>query len=268
MIELILLWQFNAGWMVQYLSLWDNMLGVASWGRCGYILYHNLTIYFKFCPFEKLNVVKPWERGFVFVGRNHVYVVDIMKRSVITFNVTSQDAVYFKGKLYYCSDGKLYNGTENTDIPCNWLVYKNNTLYVFTNWSLIMYKEGNAVNVTVPLVLRAERGDVCDDLVAYTNGNKVVLMNLASKKSNIVANVSGVGEIYFSPDCSYLAFTSPYTGQVFLYSVKTMKIVASKTFMFPLSKCPTLTPAVAIDNRTVYVGTGDGWVQAFALTKK
>ena len=266
MIELVLLWQFNAGWMVQYLSLWNGMVGVASWGRCAYVLYHNLTLYFKFCPFEELNVVKAWKKGFVFVGRRHIYIVDVMKKNVKTLNLTAHDAVYSNGKLYYCNGGVLYNDTKRTSIPCNWLVYKNDTLYIFNDQNIIMYKDNG--NVTVPLHTKAKRGDVCDNLIAYTNGVKVVLLNLTNKKSVVIANVSGVGEVSFSPNCSYLAFTSPYTGQLFLYSVKSMKIITTKTFSFPLSRCPTVTPAVAIDGGVVYVGTGDGWVQAFALTRR
>ncbi len=264
MIHLILLWQFNTGWMVKYISLWNGMVGVASWGKCGYVLYKNLTLAFKFCPFEILNVVKPWSKGFVFVGERHIYLVNVLRRQVTTMNATARDAVYDGQHLYLCK-GVLFNGTQRLPMKCNWLVLKRNDLYVFTEDGIALVRD-NKVMKFVQTPSTPKEGDVCEGIAAYNDGQHVFLVNLTRGSEKLIANVTGVGEISFSLDCEYLGFTNPYVGQLFIYSIKENKIVAKKSFIFGLTKCPLYLPSVALGEKIVYVGGGDGWVQAFALS--
>lgn len=265
MIHLVLLWQFNTGWMVKYISLWNDMVGAASWGKCGYVFYKNLTLAFKFCPFEIMNVVKPWDRGFVFVGERHVYLVDAVQRRVIAINVTAKDAVYDGRHLYLCK-GVLFNDTQRLPIKCNWLVLRGDKLYVFTEDGIALVK-GNKVIKFERTPSSPREGDVCKSLAAYNDGQHVFLVNLTSGAADLIMNVTGVGEVSFSPNCKYLGFTNPYAGQLFIYSIKEKKVVAKKSFIFGLSKCPLYLPSVALGKGIVYVGGGDGWVQAFALSE-
>ncbi len=265
MIHLILLWQFNTGWMVKYISLWNGMVGVASWGKCAYVLHKNLTLVFKFCPFENINVVKPWDKGFVFVGEQHVYLVDVLQRRVTAINATAKDAVYDGQHLYLCK-GVLFNGTRRLPIRCNWLVLKGNNLYVFTDNGIALVKD-NSIAMFERTPSTPKEGDVCKDTAAYNDAQHVFLMNLTEGSEKLIANVTGVGEISFSPDCKYLGFTSPYDGRLIIYSVKESKIVAKKSFIFGLTRCPLYLPSVALGKDLVYVGGGDGWVQAFALSE-
>ncbi|NPA84428.1 MAG: hypothetical protein GXO07_00290 [Crenarchaeota archaeon] len=258
MIELILLWTFNTGWMVSSLAT-DGYLGAASYANCFYLLsWNDGNIEFKHCPGRP--VLRAFESGgaYAFVTEDSVYVTDGTRVEEVKCNCTA--AIPYEGGLVACrSDGVLVGPGWERQFRCTWLG-RDGELIVAVGPEGVLYLDpgGNVVKVLEEGGLSAA---LCDGRVALLREGEVVVIGQGILWR---LNMTYPGQADFSPDCQMLAVTDAYRGVLIIFNSTSGDILYEREFKF-YGDCPVTLFAVAWKDSYLAVGRGDGWVDAFEV---
>ena len=254
---LTLLWTFEGGWLVSSLAP-GPLLGVATYANCFYLLnWTTGEAVLKRCPGGQFERSSYAFGKYAFLKDGAVYVTDGKEVKEVKCNCTY--ALPLSSGLAECWDnGTLTAPGWKANVRCSWLGTNGTALFVVTENSTLIFKMNGTLVSSLPL--GGKEGALCGRLLALAGDGRVVLLN--GTRPLWVRKALSPGELDFSDDCKYLAYTDIYNGTLTIVDVKSGKVVLEKYFEFSPS-CALAVFSVAWKGNIIAVGRGDGWVYAY-----
>jgi len=260
LIELLLLWSFEGGWLVSSLAP-GPLLGVATFAHCFYLLnWTDGAVALKGCPGGQILRASYAFGKYAFLGSDGVYLVEGKDVRKLDCNCTY--VLPLKNGVAACTrDGKLVTPRWTLPISCNWLGTNGTVLFASSDNSTYII-DLNDGGVLAELRAGGAAGSACGSLLALTNASSVTVFN--GTESLWTAPANWAGEPDFSDDCKYLAYPEVYEGRLNVVEAATGKVVLRKTFYFS-EECQLTLFSVAWKGHIIALGRGDGWVEAYTV---